>query len=99
MAQVERERSSEEEATTFNAVAHLKFFREILALYHIEFDSWCICLLDNNTAVDHKTARDCNKPSVGCLSHKLQLYVNVMVLEHEELSEVLDSVYSTMIDA
>ena len=70
---------NEHEATKFNAEAHLSFMRQIFTYYNQSFDTWCLCLIGDNSATNLKVADLCNKPYVGCNSHKLNLEVNKMI--------------------
>ncbi len=68
-----------DEATTFNAQAHLKFFSDILQFYGQDFKEWCVCLIAGNTNTNLRAAKLAGVPHVGCASHRLNLEVDAMV--------------------
>ncbi len=51
------EDSSGDEATTFNAEAHLKFFSDKLQFYGQDFKEWCACLIADNTNTNLRAAK------------------------------------------
>jgi len=85
-----------DEATKFNAEAHLNFFRTIFIYYKQVFDQWVICLIGDNVAVNIRTSRLAGKPHVGCASHRLNLEVQAMVRKNKDMSGVIDSVHEIM---
>lgn len=58
-----------------------------------------MCLIADNTSVNHKIARLYQKQVIGCMSHRLNLQVNAMIEQHQDLSNILDQVHETMISA
>lgn len=96
MSQLIRHKITEEEAKSFDADLHLCFFRDIFPIYGLTFDSWCVCLISDNSAVKVKIARLCQKSLVGCINRKLNLDVSDMIARDSSLSMVINSIHSTM---
>ena len=97
---IEEERNDnndiDDEAVSFNAATHLEFMRDNLSFFKCDFDEWIICLISHNCSTNRKIAKDCGKPLVGCLNHKLNLQVNQMIRNMPELKKQIDSVHNTM---
>ncbi len=68
----DEECTSNAEATSFNAEAHLQFFEEVFSFYEQQYKKWCLCLISDNTITNMKVARLSGKPIVGCNSHKIK---------------------------
>jgi len=85
-----------QEATKFNAEAHLTYFREIFEYYNCDFDRWTVCLIGDNVSTNVKIASLCAKPHIGCVSHKLNLEVTFMVQNDTSLRNTINSVHCTM---
>lgn len=52
--------------------------------------------ISDNCSLNRKISKDCKKPLVGCLNHKLNLQVNKMVKGTPELEQQISSVHETM---
>lgn len=96
MGQHSESETTSEEATESNAQAHLHYFREVFPYFEQEFDSWSVCLVAENASVNKKIARICEKPMIGCMSHRLNLDINDMVETDDDLAHVLEKVNGKM---
>ena len=98
MGKIEPDESNEvdDEATTFNAETHLAFFRAVFQFYAQSFDSWCVCLVSDNTSTNMRVARLCGKPIIVCMSHLLNLEVNSMFSSSPGMERTVDAVHNTM---
>lgn len=80
----------------FNAATHLEFFRQNFTFFGQDLDKWCVCVFCENYNRNRKIATDCEKPMVGCYSHKLNLEVNKMIDDVVDLNRVVKSIHKTM---
>lgn len=87
---------STNEATSFNAEAHLKYFTDVLEIFGQSFSEWCSCVIADNCSTNHRIANLAGIPLIGCNSHKLNLEVNHMLSCHADLRTIIDSVHETM---
>jgi len=92
----EEDNSLSEEATAFNAEAHLKYFRDIFEFYDADFDDWALCLIGDNCSTNLRIASLSSKPHIGCASHKLNLEVTLMVRNDIQLRNTITGVHETM---
>ncbi len=81
---------------SFNAEVHREFLKTVFEFYDIYMLDWSICFIADNARTSIRLARICNKPHVGCNSHKLNLEVNSMVSSHLDLKRTIDCVRDTM---
>lgn len=84
------------EATTFNAEMHVSYFQELFQFYSTRFGSWVSVLIGDNTSTNHRISKICQKPFVGCHSHRLNLEVNFILAKSTEMTRVVESVHRTM---
>ncbi len=90
------EDSNGDEATTFNAEAHLQCFSEMLQFYGQDFKEWCVRLIADNANTYLRAAKLAGVPHVGCASHKLNVEVNAVVRRHADLHHTIDAVHEKM---
>jgi len=91
--------SLSEEATKFNSETHLKYFRDIFEYYGSDFDEWTVCLIGDNVSTNRKISIICDKPHIGCVSHKLNLEVALMVQNDRSLQNTIEGVHRVMKEA
>jgi len=84
------------EATEFDAVTHVRQLEDIFHIYGINFHEWMLCFIADNAPVNKRIAKLIEVPHVGCLSHKLNLEVNLMVENDKSLSNSISSIATTM---
>lgn len=94
---VELLENDKSEATSFDAVTHISYFREKFSFYSLYFDCWDVNLIANNTAMNLRIARLAGKPHVDCCSHKLNLEVEIMTYQYGDLFETIESIQETMV--
>ena len=85
------------ETATFNADAHCGFIRKTFEYYDVDFDSWCVAQICDNTSVNRSIAVKLDIKHIGCKSHQLALDVKDMLKEDTASSKLLDQVHETMI--
>ncbi len=85
----------ENEAATFDAEAHIRYFKETMSFYGLDLETWTRGFIADNCAVNLRIARNCGKPHAGCVSHKLNLEVNEMLTNHVDLDCTISSVLDT----
>lgn len=98
-AEIDTKDSSQDEATKFNTETRKQFFEESLNFYNIKLNERWKCLIADKTSVNHKIARLCGVPAIGCTNHRLNLQVERMIQEDSELGNVVESINSTTLEA
>ena len=96
LGKVSDDTMNDDEATKFDAEAHIAFFRDVMKFYNCDFSKWCHCFIADNASVNLRISRLSKKPHVGCISHKLNLEVNHMVQNHADMERVINSIHETM---
>ncbi len=71
-------------------------FQGSFPFFGVEFDDWCLSLIDGSTSANHRVARESGRHSIGCSSHKLNIEVNLMIENHHELCNAIESAHETM---
>jgi hypothetical protein len=84
-------------AATFNSKNQSEHLKQVVQVFGVQFDEWCVCLIGDNAAVNIKTAELCKKQHVGCKNHKLNLEVNAMLAVDNQLTEAIESVQKLML--
>lgn len=88
--------SLSEEATNFNSETHLKYFRDIFQFYGADFNDRVVCLIGDNVSTNRNISIICNRPHVGCVSHKLNLKVALMFQHDRQLRTTIEGVHLAM---
>ena len=91
-----KDEDTNDETTRFNAEAYVQFICDTFAVYHCNFDEWCVALIGDSASTNLRVSKLTGKPHIGCLSHKLHLEVRSMINRHIELKNVIESVHRTM---
>ena len=86
----------DEETTYFSSKVHAHHFREIFDIYNVSLQSWLVCQVADNCAVNKKIAQILKVPHVGCCSHKLHLEATRMVDNNFTLLSVLNVIEKVM---
>ncbi len=88
--------TNEGEATTFNSETNIHFFKEVFHFYGLDFETWTLCLISDNTSTNHGISKLTGKTMVGCNAHKLNLELNHMCDRNQVFGNTLSSVHDTM---
>ena len=86
-----------DEAVKFTAETHAEQIKDIfLNIFETDLSEWAISQGADNAPVNTKTAKLLGLPHTGCVNHKLNLHVELMVNNHQDLKETLETVNRTM---
>eukprot|EP00171_Calliarthron_tuberculosum_P023569 IDg23569t1 len=90
------DRTTQEEAESFDAEAHHRHLEEIFKYFDQDVSKWVLCSIADNCSVNKRLARLLRVPHVGCMSHKLNSEVKEMVRVDKSLERTVTSVHETM---
>lgn len=83
-----------EESETFNAKAHINYFKVTLDLYGVDFSDWVVCHCADSASVNIKIAKDTHGAHVSCGSHDLGLAGAKMIEDDPDLKRILEVVHA-----
>ena len=84
------------EFRSFYPISYDEFFSRYIRLFSCGFDLWSIKLIGDNASVNRRIASILGKSYIGYASHKLNLEVRYMLLNHDYLRNSVESIYSMM---
>eukprot|EP00171_Calliarthron_tuberculosum_P001491 IDg1491t1 len=84
------------EATSFDAVTHIRHFEDVFSVFDLNLHEWTVCIIGDNASVNRLVSELLGKPFIGCASHKLNLEVQRMIRKDKALSDLIDSIHATM---
>lgn len=76
-----------EEVTTFDSKTDIDFVTAQLDYFNLCQHCWVVAFIDDRSNTNKKVANDSNKPRTGCISHKINLEVNLMLDCDTEIEE------------
>ncbi len=90
--------SCSSETTKFDSGTLTNHIRSLFEFLDIDISNWAVFQTAYNCNVNKAVTRNQKIPHIGCVSHKVNLEVELMIRMDTELKSCIESVYETMID-
>lgn len=90
------ESDNDAEATSFDAETHVRQLEDVFEFYNTNVYDWVLCSIADNCQVNKVIARKLSVPHVGCMSHRLNSEMQLMISSHGVLNRTVDSIHQTM---